>query len=75
MPRSKSEVVGRTFLREMVIAAHAVSVRTTMRTLLKVLNFLRSRLRDEHNASYFSNVVMGLLPINCKVTTFRPANQ
>lgn len=54
MPRSKSEVVGKTFLREMVIAAHAISVRTTMHTLLKVLNFLRSRLRDEHNASYFS---------------------
>lgn len=52
MPRSKSEVVGRTFLREMVIAAHAVSVRTTMHTLLKVLNFLRSRLRDKHNAPF-----------------------
>ena len=57
MPRSKSEVVGITLLREMVIAAHAVSVRTTMHTLLIVLNFLRSRLRDEHNVScYFQYI-------------------
>ena len=64
---SKSEVVGKTFLRDMEIAAHAVSVRTTMHTLLKVLNFLRSRLRDEHNASFYRYVMTGLLQSTAKI--------
>lgn len=51
MPHPKSEVVGKPYQENMTLAAHAIREGAIMPLLLIVLNFLRSRLREKHNAS------------------------
>ena len=41
---------------DVVIAAHAIRVRTTMPSLHLIENFLRFQVQDKHNASFFSNM-------------------
>ena len=57
-------------MHECRIAAHAICVRTAMLSLCSVLNFLRSRLTREHNASYFL-ISWKELPLSeCKISYF-----
>lgn len=51
MPRSKLKVLGKPEYTNVVIAAHAICVRTTMPPLVFVENFLGFQLQDKHNAS------------------------
>ena len=51
MPRSKLTVLGKPEYTNVVIAAHAICVRTTMPPLVFVENFLGFQLQDKHNAS------------------------
>ena len=57
-------------MHECGIAAHAICVRTTMLSLCSVLNFLRSRLTREHNASYFLMSWKELPLSECKISYF-----
>ena len=41
----------KTLYTDMVIAAHAICVRTTMLSLCTIANFLGSQPQDKHNAS------------------------
>ncbi len=51
MPRSKLKVLGKPECTNVVIAAHAIRVRTTMPSLAFFENFLGFQLQDKHNAS------------------------
>ncbi len=42
---------------DVTIAAHAISVRTTMLSLYTIENFSGSQLQDEHDASYYTNML------------------
>lgn len=58
----------KTLYTDMVIAAHAICVRTTMLSLCTIANFLGSQPQDKHNAS--SNSKMSwreLLSPNAKI--------
>ena len=69
MPRSKLKVLGKPECTNVVIAAHAICVRTTMPPLVFVENFLGFQLQDKHNASSFSHMSWIELPqSNCKIT-------
>ena len=69
MPRFKLKVLGKPEYTNVVIAAHAICVRTTMPPLVFVENFLGFQLQDKHNASIlFQMSLDGVSPTDCKCT-------
>ena len=69
MPRSKLKVLGKPECTNVVIAAHAICVRTTMPPLAFFENFLGFQLQDKHNASFLTHMSWTELPqSNCKIT-------
>ena len=69
MPRSKLKVLGKPECTNVVIAAHAIGVRTTMPPLAFFENFLGFQLQDKHNASFLTHMSWTELPqSNCKIT-------
>jgi len=57
----------KTLYTDMVIAAHAICVRTTMLSLCTIANFLGSQPQDKHNASSNSKMSWREFPLSkCK---------
>ena len=56
MPQLQMKVLRKPVQTDVVIAAHAIRVRTTMLSLHLIENFLRFQVQDKHNASSFSHM-------------------
>lgn len=57
MPRLNLKVLRKPIYTDMIIAAHAICVRTTMPSLYILLKVSQVfKLQDKHNASFLSNM-------------------